>query len=83
MMIDGPQTYEIALRLTEADGVITGTLQIGEWSALDSVTGSLEGRHVEMTSAGIVFEGEVHGRAMSGTCTRSEVTDTWEVTRVD
>jgi len=86
MTPDGPEPYEIVLNLTETDGVIAGTLRVGEWPYAVDVAGSLVGKHVEMTDTtmfDITFEGEVHGRTMSGTCTRAGVTDTWEATRVD
>ena len=85
MTPDGPEPYEIVFVLAESAGVITGTLRVGAWPTAADVTGSLVGRHVEMTCPlfDILYEGEVHGRTMSGTCTCHEVPDTWEVTRVD
>ena len=86
---DGPEPCEIVLTLAETDGVITGTLRL--WTSATyyhviDLTGSLDGRHVEMTCDFLdtmTFEGEVQGRTMSGTCTTHGETDTWEVTRVD
>ena len=86
MMPEGPTPYEIVLTLTETDGVITGTFRLVMYYEVVDLTGSLVGRHVEMTCAildTITLEGEVHGRTMSGTCTTHGETDTWEVVRVD
>ena len=86
MMPEGPKPYEIVLVLTETNGAIAGTLRLVMYYEVVDVTGSLVGRHVEMTCSlldAITFEGEVHGRTMTGTCTSHGVTDTWEVTRVE
>jgi len=86
MTPDSPKPYEIVLTLTEIDGAITGTFRLVMYYEVADLTGSLDGRHIEMTCRlldTITFEGEVHGRTMAGTCTTHGATDTWEVTRVD
>jgi len=85
MTPDGPKPYEIVLVLAETSGEITGTFRLVMYYEVVDVTGSLVGRHVEMTCwllDTITLVGEVHGRTMTGTCTSHGVADTWEVTRV-
>ena len=89
-MTPDPKSYEIVLNLTEADGVITGTLRCPEFYALPPIdlTGSLTGSHVEITgslmAAPLILEGEVHHQRMAGTSShRGHNSGTWEVTRVN
>jgi len=89
-MTPDPEPYEIVLDLTEADGVITGTLRCPEFYAMLPVdlTGSLTGTHVEITgslmAAPLILEGEVHRQTMAGTSShRGRNSGTWEVTRVN
>ena len=89
-MTPDPTPCEIVLNLTEADGVITGTLRCPEFYAMlpIDVGGSLTGSHVEITGtlmgAPLILDGEVHRGTMVGTSShRGHSSGTWEVTRVD
>jgi hypothetical protein len=88
-MTPDPESCEIVLNLTEADGIITGTLRCPEFIGLPpaDLTGSLAGSHVELTGSlmgsPLALEGEVHRGTIAGTSTHRGHSGPWEVTRAD
>jgi len=85
-----PEPYEVVLNLTEANGVVTGTLRVTVYiydPPID-LTGSLTGSHIELTGtlmgSPLILDGEVCRGTMSGTSShRGHSSGTWEVTRVN